>query len=119
MKTLYSPSEVAEQLGIQSSTLRKYADVLEKEGYTFIKNERGHRKYSESDVMVLRKVINLKNDTDTTLENAAKQIVSWHQGMEVLPLERYEEPDFNATPLQMMIQEQKKLLKSKMNCSRN
>ncbi|QWG53537.1 DUF3967 domain-containing protein (plasmid) [Bacillus mycoides] len=115
MKTLYSPGDVAEQLGIQSSTLRKYADVLEKEGYTFIKNERGHRKYRESDVMVLRKVINLKNDTDMTLENATKQIVSWHQGVEVLPLERheverYEESDFNATPLQAMIQEQKEVI---------
>ncbi|MDA2101895.1 DUF3967 domain-containing protein [Bacillus cereus] len=115
MKTLYSPGDVAEQLGIQSSTLRKYADVLEKEGYTFIKNERGHRKYRESDVMVLRKVINLKNDTDMTLENATKQIVSWHQGVEVLPLERheverYEELDFNATPLQAMIQEQKEVI---------
>ena len=115
MKTLYSPGDVAEQLGIQSSTLRKYADVLEKEGYTFIKNERGHRKYRESDVMVFRKVINLKNDTDMTLENATKQIVSWHQGVEVLPLERheverYEEPDFNATPLQELIQEQKEVI---------
>ncbi|MEC3859460.1 DUF3967 domain-containing protein [Bacillus sp. WOD8 KX774193] len=115
MKTLYSPGDVAEQLGIQSSTLRKYADVLEKEGYTFIKNERGHRKYRESDVMVFRKVINLKNDTDMTLENATKQIVSWHQGVEVLPLERheverYEEPDFNATPLQAMIQDQKEVI---------
>ncbi|MFL0405788.1 DUF3967 domain-containing protein [Bacillus nitratireducens] len=111
MKTLYSPGDVAEQLNIQSSTLRKYADVLEKEGYTFIKNERGHRKYRESDVMVFRKVINLKNDTDMTLENATKQIVSWHQGVEVLPLERYEveryeEPDFNATTLQTMLQDQ-------------
>ncbi|MFB6730642.1 DUF3967 domain-containing protein [Bacillus mobilis] len=115
MKTLYSPGDVADQLGIQSSTLRKYADVLEKEGYTFIKNERGHRKYRESDVMVFRKVINLKNDTDMTLENATKQIVSWHQGIEVLPLERheverYEEPDFNATPLQAMIQDQKEVI---------
>ncbi|OOR05597.1 DNA-binding protein [Bacillus cereus] len=115
MKTLYSPGEVAEQLGIQSSTLRKYADVLEKEGYTFIKNERGHRKYRESDVMVFRKVINLKNDTDITLENATKQIVSWHQGVEVLPLERheierYEEPDFNATTLQMMLQDQNEVI---------
>ncbi|PFN17795.1 DUF3967 domain-containing protein [Bacillus cereus] len=115
MKTLYSPGDVAEQLGIQSSTLRKYADVLEKEGYTFIKNERGHRKYRESDVMVLRKVINLKNDTDMTLENSTKQIVSWYQGVEVLPLERheierYEEPDFNATSLQAMIQEQKEVI---------
>ena len=115
MKTLYSPGDVAEQLGIQSSTLRKYADVLEKEGYTFIKNERGHRKYRESDVMVFRKVINLKNDTDMTLENATKQIVSWHQGVEVLPLERheierYEEPDFNATTLRRMIQDQKEVI---------
>ncbi|HHK5537021.1 TPA: DUF3967 domain-containing protein [Bacillus mobilis] len=115
MKTLYSPGDVAEQLGIQPSTLRKYADVLEKEGYTFIKNERGHRKYRESDVMVFRKVINLKSDTDMTLENATKQIVSWHQGVEVLPLERleverYEEPDFNATPLQAMIQDQKEVI---------
>ncbi|HDR8523763.1 DUF3967 domain-containing protein [Bacillus zanthoxyli] len=115
MKTLYSPGEVAEQLGIQSSTLRKYADVLEKEGYTFIKNERGHRKYRESDVMVFRKVINLKNDTDMTLENATKQIVSWHQGVEILPLERheierYEEPDFNATTLQTMLQDQNEVI---------
>ncbi|KAB2461624.1 DUF3967 domain-containing protein [Bacillus cereus] len=115
MKTLYSPGDVAEQLGIQSSTLRKYADVLEKEGYTFIKNERGHRKYRESDVMVFRKVINLKSDTDMTLENATKQIVSWHQGVEVLPLERheierYEEPDFNATTLQTMLQDQNEVI---------
>ncbi|MGE8057913.1 DUF3967 domain-containing protein [Bacillus mycoides] len=115
MKTFYNPSDVAEQLGIQSSTLRKYADVLEKEGYTFIKNERGHRKYRESDVMVFRKVINLKNDTDMTLENATKQIVSWNQGVEVLPLdrhevERYEESDFNATTLQTMIQDQKEVI---------
>ncbi|MFE6709070.1 DUF3967 domain-containing protein, partial [Bacillus thuringiensis] len=87
----------------------------EKEGYTFIKNERGHRKYRESDVMVFRKVIKLKSDTDMTLENATKQIVSWHQGVEVLPLERheverYEEPDFNATSLQVMIQEQKEVI---------
>ncbi|EOP48629.1 hypothetical protein IKQ_05490 [Bacillus cereus VDM053] len=106
---------MAEQLNIQSSTLRKYADVLEKEGYTFIKNERGHRKYRESDVMVFRKVINLKNDTDMKLENATKQIVSWHQGVEVLPLERheverYEEPDFNATTLQTMLQDQNEVI---------
>ena len=115
MKTLYSPGDVVEQLGIQSSTLRKYADVLEKEGYTFIKNERGHRKYRESDVMVFRKVINLKNDTDMTLENATKQIVSWNQGVEVLPLERheierYKEPDFNATTLQTMLQDQNEVI---------
>ncbi|MED1042501.1 DUF3967 domain-containing protein [Bacillus mycoides] len=116
MKTFYSPGDVAEQLGIQSSTLRKYADVLEKEGYTFLKNDRGHRKYRESDVIVFRKLITLKSDTDMTLESATKQVVAWHQGIEVLPLEsyeieRYEDADFNATVLQEMIQEQSKIIK--------
>ncbi|WP_242225357.1 DUF3967 domain-containing protein [Bacillus cereus group sp. BfR-BA-01380] len=115
MKTFYSPGDVAEQLCIQSSTLRKYADVLEKEGYTFLKNDRGHRKYRESDVMVFRKLIHLKSDTDMTLESATKQVVAWNQGVEVLPLdsydmERYEDTDFNATPLYMMIQEQKEVI---------
>jgi len=115
MNTLYSPGDVAKKLGIQSSTLRKYADVLEKEGYTFVKNERGHRKYRENDVMVFRKVISLKDDTDMTLENATKQIVSWTQGVEVLPLERheierYEEPDFNATTLRTIILDQKDVI---------
>lgn len=115
MKTLYSPGDVAEQLGIQPVTLRKYADVLEKEGYSFTKNERGHRKYRESDVMVFRKLIHLKNDTDVTLESATKQVVAWHQGIEVLPLEsyeieRYEDTNFNATALQTMIQEQGKII---------
>lgn len=122
MKTLYSPGDVAEQLGIQSSTLRKYADVLEKEGNIFIKNERRHRKYRESDVMVFRKVINLKNDTEMTLENATKQIVSWHQGVEVLPLERheierYEEPDFNATTLHTILQGQNEIIEKQNDLS--
>lgn len=115
MKTFYSPGDVAEQLGIQPVTLRKYADVLEKEGYSFTKNDRGHRKYRESDVMVFRKLIHLKSDTDMTLESATKQVVAWHQGIEVLPLEsyeveRYEDTNFNAISLQTMIQEQSEVI---------
>lgn len=40
--------------------------------------------------MVFRKIINLKNVTDMTLENATKHIVSWRQGVELLPLDRHE-----------------------------
>ncbi|WP_242228696.1 DUF3967 domain-containing protein [Bacillus cereus group sp. BfR-BA-01323] len=115
MRTLYTPSDVAQQLTIKPSTLRKYADLLEIEGYSFEKNERGHRKYRDSDVMVFRKLIDIKNDTDMTLENATKQVVAWYQGVEVLPLERheierYEDADFNAIPLQAMIKEQSKII---------
>lgn len=115
MRTLYTPSDVAKQLMIKPSTLRKYADLLEIEGYSFEKNERNHRKYRDSDVMIFRKLIDMKNDTDMTLENATKRVVAWYQGVEVLPLERheierYEDDDFNATPLQAMIEEQSKII---------
>lgn len=115
MRTLYTPSDVAKQLMIKPSTLRKYADLLEIEGYSFEKNERNHRKYRDSDVMIFRKLIDMKNDTDMTLENATKRVVAWYKGIEVLPLERheierYEDDDFNATPLQAMIEEQSKII---------
>ncbi|WP_144520052.1 DUF3967 domain-containing protein [Bacillus thuringiensis] len=117
MKVYYGPQDVCIQLGIQPSTLRKYADVLEKEGYTFTKTDRGHRKYKESDIIVFRKLIDLKNDTDMTLEVATKQIVLWYRGIEVMPLdihelERYEDTNFNATVLCKMIQAQGELIEN-------
>ncbi|MEC5308531.1 DNA-binding protein [Bacillus thuringiensis] len=115
MRTLYTTVFVARQLMIKPSILRKFANLLEIEGYNFITNELGHRKYKDSDIMVFRKLMDIKNDTDMTLENATKQVVSWYQGVEVLPLEHldiqcYEDADFNTIPLQEMIKEQSKII---------
>lgn len=84
MNTIYAPSDVSKQLGIKQSTLRKYSIILEQHGYTFRKNEKQHRAYYDGDVMAIRKLLQLKNNSDMTLETAANSVVSWSKGEVVL-----------------------------------
>ncbi|WP_129731441.1 DUF3967 domain-containing protein [Ectobacillus funiculus] len=74
---VYSPTDIQELLGIDSSTLRKYAILLEKNGYHFLKNERGHRGYFDKDVITLRKLLEFSKQPDMTLERSAKAVMTW------------------------------------------
>jgi len=123
----YTPKEVSELLEIHSTTLRKYSEALEKEGYSFTRNERNHREYADHDLTVLRKTIEIKADMEITIKSAVQQVVMWSNGMELLPekrqqdyqpeivntssgMNRYEDDDFTTTPLQarllMQLQDQ-------------
>jgi len=64
-------------LDLKVSTIRKYANVLQKAGYHFYKNDKGHRGYYDHDVIALRKLTDIKSHPDMTLERAAKTVVSW------------------------------------------
>ncbi|SEN49486.1 hypothetical protein SAMN05192533_11436 [Mesobacillus persicus] len=66
----FSSKEVAEEAGIATPTVRKYAQILEKNGYEFLK-EGDRRSFVQSDIEVL---IALR-DTDRPLEDAAKELV--------------------------------------------
>ena len=57
----YSASRVCENLTIANSTLRKYAALLENNGYKFSKNGHG-RVYSEEDLVVLKLFIREKEN---------------------------------------------------------
>jgi biotin operon repressor len=50
----YAAQNVAETLGIGRSTLNKYSRSLEEHGYTFAKDDRGNRVYTEHDIVALR-----------------------------------------------------------------
>lgn len=65
----FSSKEVAEEAGIATPTVRKYAQILEKNGYEFLK-EGDRRIFVKSDIEVL---IALR-DTDSPLEDAAKEL---------------------------------------------
>ena len=83
VQAVYGSGDVADVLQIQESTLRKYCLLLEKAGYEFLKNEVGHRAFFDDDVIVLRKMIGLKNDADMTLEEAVKSVVAWKNGSDI------------------------------------
>ncbi|HFK1742254.1 DUF3967 domain-containing protein [Bacillus cereus] len=71
---VYTSNEVYSRLGISGSTLRKYSDVLEREGFDVRKNSRGRREYTEFDVVLIEQLVELSKQDGMTLEKAAKMI---------------------------------------------
>ncbi|WP_260288489.1 MerR family transcriptional regulator [Peribacillus aracenensis] len=76
-ENIYSSNDVSTLLKIQESTLRKYALMLEDNGYKFHKNEQGHRGYYDKDVIALKKLIELKKHPDMTLKQACIALMTW------------------------------------------
>ncbi|KKK36235.1 hypothetical protein WQ57_20265 [Mesobacillus campisalis] len=67
----FSSKEVAEEVGIATPTVRKYGQILERNGYEFLKD--GDRRiFVQSDIAAL---IALR-DTDKPLDDTAKDLVS-------------------------------------------
>ncbi|WP_077214911.1 hypothetical protein [Bacillus dakarensis] len=67
----FSSKEVAEEVGIATPTVRKYGQILERNGYEFLKD--GDRRiFVQSDIEVL---IALR-DTDKPLDDTAKDLVN-------------------------------------------
>jgi DNA-binding transcriptional MerR regulator len=70
---IIATSEVANLLDIKTSTVRKYVLILEAKGYIFLKNEKGHRLYTKSDVTYMREFKHIV-DKGITLDEAAKLV---------------------------------------------
>ncbi|WP_141550643.1 DUF3967 domain-containing protein [Bacillus thuringiensis] len=73
-RRLYTSNEVYSHLGISGGTLRKYSDILEREGYDVRKNSRGRREYTGFDVVLIEQLVELSKQNGMTLEKAAKMI---------------------------------------------
>lgn len=73
---LCSVSEVAKATAMRPPTVRKYSQMMEKAGYTFHKNELGHRGYFERDSIVMNRIKEASKNSNISLENAVKIVVS-------------------------------------------
>lgn len=74
----FSPKEVSEKLKINPSTLRKYSNIITKEyGKEYFQRDvANYRLYTPSDLELLKRVIEIKNAPDFTLENAIEMALS-------------------------------------------
>ena len=99
---VYSASEVYKRLGISDSTLRKYMEVLLREGFAVKKDNRGRRQYTEHDGM--------------TLEKAAKMIA---QRIEMANPETEESQETDLIPFhtQQQLQQQYSVMVQEINQS--
>jgi DNA-binding transcriptional MerR regulator len=71
--SVMTPNEVAERLGIQPSTLRKYSLLFEKEQIVFDRNRNNSRNYTVMQVEAIEEAITLSHNSDITLEEAVKK----------------------------------------------
>lgn len=115
---VYSASEVYKRLGISDSTLRKYMEVLQREGFVVKKDNRGRRQYTDSDIMVIEKLIELSKHDGMTLEKAAKMIAQQIEKVNPnLIQEESEESDLVPLHIKQQLQEQYSVMAQEMNQS--
>lgn len=115
---VYSASEVYKRLGISDSTLRKYMEVLQREGFVVKKDNRGRRQYTDSDIMVIEKLIELSKHDGMTLEKAAKMIAQQIEKVNPdLIQEEPEETDLVPFHIKQQLQEQYSVMTQEMNQS--
>ncbi|MDM5185918.1 DUF3967 domain-containing protein [Bacillus sp. DX4.1] len=70
MAQTYWGSEVAKNLGIGSSTLRKYCLALEESGYPFERGNNNSRIFYHTDVATIERLVTAMNKKNVTLEQA-------------------------------------------------
>lgn len=95
-----TPHDVAKELGIQASTLRKYSLLFEKEGIIFKRHANNMRIYTDMEVVALHEFITLTRDGSETLENAVKiasdklkgvSTITVENGVTETPTQRYDD----------------------------
>ncbi|WJE55472.1 DUF3967 domain-containing protein (plasmid) [Bacillus cereus] len=83
MAQTYWGSEVAKNLGIGSSTLRKYCLALEAAGYPFERGNNNSRVFFHKDVATIERLIAAMNKKSITLERAVNLVISSAEENEV------------------------------------
>ncbi|PFH75054.1 DUF3967 domain-containing protein [Bacillus nitratireducens] len=115
---IYTAKDVYSRLKVSDSTLRKYVEVLQRESYMIKKNKQGKREYTEHDVMVIEKLIELSKHDGMTLEKAAKMIAQQIEKVNPdLIQEEAEETDLVPFHIKQQLQEQYSVITQEVNQS--
>lgn len=71
---VYKTGEVLKRLDLKDSVFKKYIFSLEKEGYSFQRNNLGHRLFTEDDIKALEMFLELISYDGMTIESVARKI---------------------------------------------
>lgn len=70
---LYLSKDVANMLNIANTTVRKYCEMLENQGYSIKRNDHGHRLFSVRDIEILETILKLKSEMK--IDEACKYVI--------------------------------------------
>lgn len=71
---VYKTGEVLKRLDLKGSVFKKYVFSLEKEGYSFQRNNVGHRLFTEKDIKAFEMFLELISYDGMTIESVARKI---------------------------------------------
>ncbi|MGF7036754.1 DNA-binding transcriptional MerR regulator [Paenibacillus mucilaginosus] len=87
--------DIAEILGVEPVTVRKYALALEKAGYFFERSDSDHRLFSNKDVIALQQLKALRERSGMSVETAAIAISTRHKAASSGTLSLNTNPDYS------------------------
>lgn len=94
----YTTSEIAKDLSMGVTTVRKYAQFLEKAGYEFFKTKHNARLFVEKDIQAIQYLKELRDKTNITVEQATKVVM---EKLDHIPVN---EPDKTITTLPSVVE---------------
>lgn len=68
--------DVAKQIGVSPSTIKKYYLLVEQHGYRFKRNNQGQLTFSDNDLKLFREIIATKNKPGITVQKAIEIVMS-------------------------------------------
>ncbi|WP_204407710.1 helix-turn-helix domain-containing protein [Brevibacillus laterosporus] len=89
MKTYYT-AQLAEMFDTTSTTVYRWSEALEAEGYQYLLDDRGARAYREIDIEAIKRFMELRQENRMRVETAAKQVVEEFAGRVQIDLETFE-----------------------------
>lgn len=75
MDAFFKVNEVAKSLGVTPSTIKKYCLLFEQYTYIFKRNKKGQLMFSEVDIELFKKLIDLKNKPGMNVPKAVVQLL--------------------------------------------
>ncbi|MDQ0216078.1 DNA-binding transcriptional MerR regulator [Oikeobacillus pervagus] len=114
MEKVYFSSEVAKNLGIGASTLRKYALSLEQQGYHFERGINNSRVFHQKDIQLIKQLIHSITKKNLPLEKAIDLILTNLQDETTVPVTvtTHDEEIEEAHPLETKLYERIEQLES-------
>ncbi|MBW9315171.1 DUF3967 domain-containing protein [Bacillus subtilis] len=76
MNVFAGVDDVARELGLSPSTIKKYYLLIEENGYRFTRSRTGKVIFSERDLEIFKRLIQIKNEKGIKVVDAVKTVIS-------------------------------------------
>jgi len=103
--------DVAKAVGLSPSTIKKYYLMVEACGYRFARNNQGKLVFSDQDINMFRKIIQLKNGPNMSVQKAVEKVVSSITSITVYNKDSGSSKSYNIDSLSDDINEIKEFIK--------